>query len=515
MKDKISKSDLMSWYDEVIDILKKSNWSTSLYVDDICILDVSRLHVVLRLLGEARAKSGTHESRISLFTRMNTKIKQRINRKLILENYKYSKIEKNHYDILYYAVEFNHINMQIPVYRKLEEKGVSGLFITHKPEILFALRKLKIPAIIYTSYFKKTFGSSEAQLKSFKNTLNLELNAELPELESFDGQDEIVKFLRRQLVQLFPLVYENIKTIGSVLESTHPKLLVPGYSISLYGYILCSYGKKLNIPSNHIQQGAVSGNPIYRYSIADLMLVHGEMAKNSLLDMGFEEERIAICGNPQIDRIAQQSRKMNDLIVSELNLNREKPYILVLTSGAGDRVSIDHHKKIISEIRNAAKANPDMQFVVKLHRKDSMEYYLAEDESNQYGKLIVAPKSLGLKIGSIFEWLQGCNAVITGASTAGMEAMLLDVPVITIDLNNEISGIPYIDYGASIHLNDAGKLSEVVQQFVNNPTVYSEVTEKASQFLKLEYGELDGKASDRIADKFLEQMDGTASSRSQ
>ena len=46
--------------------------------------------------------------------------------------------------------------------------------------------------------------------------------------------------------------------------------------------------------------------------------------------------------------------------------------------------------------------------------------------------------------------------MLTGASAVAVEAMLMDVPVVTMDFCNEIHGVDFIDAGATIHVNTAG-----------------------------------------------------------
>ena len=65
--------------------------------------------------------------------------------------------------------------------------------------------------------------------------------------------------------------------------------------------------------------------------------------------------------------------------------------------------------------------------------------------------MVVAEETHGFPRG-IIEWLQGCSVVLTGASMVAVEAMLIGVPVITMDFCNEIREVDFIDFGMTTHV---------------------------------------------------------------
>ena len=109
---------------------------------------------------------------------------------------------------------------------------------------------------------------------------------------------------------------------------------------------------------------------------------------------------------------------------------------------------------------------PEVPIVIKLHRKDRLHYYQEGlrdcGSSNLY---VVSHDAYGFPQ-SIFEWLQGCRIVLTGASTVALEAMVMDVPVITMDFCNEIHDVDFIDAGATIHVRTEEALEEAVREIM-------------------------------------------------
>src|SRR4029079_7481214 len=134
--------------------------------------------------------------------------------------------------------------------------------------------------------------------------------------------------------------------------------------------------------------------------------------------------------------------------------------ILVATSGPGHRISHEHHQVVIANLARLSAEFPDVPLVVKLHRKDRLEYY-QQALDRRHRLILVREESSGFPRG-IFEWLSGCSVVLTGASPVAVEAMLMDVPVVTMDFCQEIRGVDFIDAGATTHVQTSDALSEAV-----------------------------------------------------
>jgi hypothetical protein len=100
----------------------------------------------------------------------------------------------------------------------------------------------------------------------------------------------------------------------------------------------------------------------------------------------------------------------------------------------------------------------------------------------------------------IFDWLQGCSMILTGASTTAIEAMALDIPVITMDYCNELYSIDFIDAGATVHVTDASGLLAAVKNLLSAGHMPADVQQRTTEFLKGTYFALDGKSSQRAAE---------------
>lgn len=142
---------------------------------------------------------------------------------------------------------------------------------------------------------------------------------------------------------------------------------------------------------------------------------------------------------------------------------------------------------------------PSVTFVAKLHPKDKIEYY--REAQKKVSRFIVAfnqPNESGLPT-DIFYWLQGCSLVLTGASAVAVEAMLMDVPVITVDFADELSNVDFIESGATIHVKTFMELEVAMHRVLHSPEQLAGVKHQATRFLANTFDIRDGCESARRA----------------
>ena len=107
---------------------------------------------------------------------------------------------------------------------------------------------------------------------------------------------------------------------------------------------------------------------------------------------------------------------------------------------------------------------------------------------------------------SIFDWFNGCSAIITGASTSGNEALLIGLPVITMDFNNELNDIAFIKSKVSIHVKNYHNLKKEVGDILLNNSLPVNKIEKIQEYLDRCFYKNDGNTSKRIAQFLQDQI---------
>ena len=92
-------------------------------------------------------------------------------------------------------------------------------------------------------------------------------------------------------------------------------------------------------------------------------------------------------------------------------------------------------------------------------------------------------------------------------SAVAVEAMLMEVPVITMDFFDEIHGVDFIDAGATAHVRTREALVEAVRETLAERGPRAEVRLRVQAFLSEAFCALDGRSADRGARAVLEMID--------
>jgi UDP-N-acetylglucosamine 2-epimerase len=266
----------------------------------------------------------------------------------------------------------------------------------------------------------------------------------------------------------------------------------------------CHIANERDVITVSLAHGSTTGDPLQGAQIANKFLVYGENSYKQLIEKGVSDRKLEIVGAPYLDSGIKQTGRINSEIKRKLLKDKEQ-MILIATSGPGHTISYNHHVKTIKSIMKVTTRYPEIKFVAKLHRKDRIEYYEKIKKEIPESKLIVVPNNTSKYPNNIFTWLQGCKLLMTGASSCAVEAMVMKVPVITMDFMNELLNVDFIDAGATIHIRSYSELKVVVKNLIDSNWDMTDIINKADSFIKKNYYRTNGKASYRSA-KIIENL---------
>jgi CDP-glycerol glycerophosphotransferase (TagB/SpsB family) len=224
---------------------------------------------------------------------------------------------------------------------------------------------------------------------------------------------------------------------------------------------------------------------------AEHAIVWGSKFADSYRKFGYAKERIFTVGNPDYDYyFAGQNKKAGERFFQENDLDYKKPIVVWATQQADffhSSVYL-HLTGMIEAFMAAVIKYPEVQWVVRQH-------------PGQYAPDIdLLLSNLGvffLPHVNLKELLQAATAVYIYSSTVGMEAMVLDKPVLVWDGGGpELTD--YLDYGAARRIDSAKAMITAVKDIVIDGR--DEMSNNRVAFLKDHLFELDGDASQRMID---------------
>lgn len=456
---------------------------------------VSPLYItLLSLLNKRQVRDTPWTGR--LLTRFKEKIDTIQNQKKINDRIKQSQHRYAKTPYLFFPVEPTHLHQMVPVLRQLQKKGSEYLVITNRLSIYDKLVADGFHPLLIEYPFRdenRTLdtlfgGSAEEQLKTL-------VERYIDSVYAKEYSSRVRDIFEHYAL---PLLHQ----LSQVLSFVDPKVVVVGYDITLEGRILTLLAKQMNIRSVCIQHGSISGEPLDHCHIVDNFLAYGNAAREYLVSRGLPPSSCIVTGAPYLDNVRFADRFGAGKLKQLLSIDEQHPYILVALSGPGHGTSRKHFNKIVTTLLQASADHPGYQFIIKLHRKDTPANYKELIAAVPRHRVLIVEN--GKYPFNIFEWLTGCSLLITGTSTVAQEAMLMQVPVMTIDLMNEYHDVDFIDQKCTVHVKDDQEVSQTIYKIIEDPQVYEDVRVNARNYAQHFFSVLDGNAAARCAEVILE-----------
>jgi hypothetical protein len=235
---------------------------------------------------------------------------------------------------------------------------------------------------------------------------------------------------------------------------------------------------------------------LYGDGDAKYFAVMGKYYKEMFYKQGVSEDKLIVTGHPEHDYLFQLSSsvrkpgfKQNTL--KSFGLDSAKPLWIVA------REAIVHFKLVPEEndkedicaiLEILTQYHQDVQIILKLHPRDSKEYYDFVKEKFKHVILIHEC--------DLYKLIAVCDLYISQISSTMMWAIALDKPVVSYDFNNQSYWHYFRDREGIIKADSPPALAkkiEVIQEKGLSPENH-----RMCQVAKREYMTLDGKACERI-----------------
>lgn len=453
--------------------LRRSRWPVAVHGHDL--LDIASSPLFLRLLAHERASGPRHVSGRSLgkVARSAADVARCVHRSRELGRAR----------VVFWPREINHVDNQAPVAAALEAAGCSTAFVATRPRIFDALWARSMAPTYTRRQWPLLWPRARWEARAVVRSIASDPGVELDE--------GTVGIARKCLSEHASIAIEALTAAERVIAQARPDVLVVGNHVTLEGRAAALVARRAGVPTACLMHRLLGEDPLQADLRCDRMLVFGEMNRHQLVAAGAPPDRIVVCGAPYLDRRPLQTEQVHEALRA-WGVSGEKPYVLVATSGPGNSVSEPHHRAVVAAVQALADRALDLDVAARLHLKDTAAYY------GRASRLRVAERHAPGLPHDIFDWLQGCAAVITGASTVAVEAMLMGVPVVTVDLTGDLARTDFIRAGATHHVTEAGQLEPAVRRALAGPPV------EAAAYLADTFDRLDGRAADRAAAAILE-----------
>jgi len=260
-----------------------------------------------------------------------------------------------------------------------------------------------------------------------------------------------------------------------------------------------SWGQRFEILWFELRHGEKGRKlPIYGHGKCTKIAVFSDTVKDLRVSEGIKPERIMVTGNPKFDQIfnckkvdckQRVCQRYGIPLTSEIITLLTQPYV------GKEGWSINQRERFISVIAEAAMTLPNIELVIKVHPVEAEADYL--EIGKKLSRLPLISKSLILP-----ELIVASSVIITVASTAALEAMAAEKPVIIVNLFGAPEPLFYKESGA-IYVDREEDILPAIRKALYDPHIREQMREPMERFVYEQAHLQDGQASKRIADLIL------------
>ncbi|GAA3645943.1 UDP-N-acetylglucosamine 2-epimerase [Asaccharospora irregularis] len=209
--------------------------------------------------------------------------------------------------------------------------------------------------------------------------------------------------------------------------------------------------------------------------------------KNNIANRGINPDSVIVTGQPAFDKLLEFKNLNKMEMCKKLGIDSSKTIVSLMSQ------PIDSRENVLKALIHAMKEHENKQLIIKLHPNEDGKIQQVMLDEMGYKAIIVkdieAPKIIELS-----------DLVITVSSTTGLEAVVMDKPLISINLTGEPDFIPYNDMGIGLGVYDKEELSKTISLIFEDSEVVEKLKEARQEFAT------DGKAASRVAELIIEML---------
>ena len=274
-------------------------------------------------------------------------------------------------------------------------------------------------------------------------------------LYHFGGID-FFPLLRQKWVEVFPAIHSEqrreIDAFSQFFDRQAIRLIVTDEDVCPFNKLLVQVARTRGIPSVVLQNGAMGQPKGFTPLSANFIFCWGENDKRRLLEWGVPEARIRVTGCSRYDPFFARKQSWSR---SEGKARLSKPVVLFVGSPYHEsyrpdfvrtHINRESHFRTIAVLGELMDAYPRFQFVYKFHPRDlhaeATQVYLRRQEKE--GRISFEQK------GPLEPLLFSAEYVLAQWSTACIEAILLEKPLLIVNFESDYDPLPFTKDGVAM-----------------------------------------------------------------
>jgi hypothetical protein len=402
-------------------------------------------------------------------------------------------------------VFFDSIIKELKINYKL--MGTHFIDIKFFQSIKVFIEKIKNWDIVYNPiniyWDKHIYSSNKIVIKEFKDRWNyIKKDPVLEELFDNKNRNHIMLELEFYFLVVLPHVVKYKDLAVQMIKKEGPNLILLVNEYSWRERSLVIAAQLLNIPVMAVQHGVIHEfhrGYMYRKKeitlgcpLPDITAVYGSYYYNLLTGISsYPKDSVIVTGQPRYDHLfAVEQKYLRNQVISKYKINPNSKIILWTTQchGLSMKENNVNFETVFDCIDNIKE---EITLIIKQH----------PGETNRYTKMIhrILKKYkinviITAKDADTYELIYACDVLMTKSSTTVLEAILLDKPVIVLNLSGEQDVINFVQEGVAKGVYNRTSLEPTIVNLLNNDDLKTYRQKFISQYLFKN----DGMATSRV-----------------
>ncbi len=300
-------------------------------------------------------------------------------------------------------------------------------------------------------------------------------------------------YFKNQFLRKIPIALSQFQLASEVLKTYRVRAVVSATDNHYMGQLFVRAAHQQNIYSLTIQHGMVNHPEGYLPIRASQLAVMGEAVRDWLIQKGASPQQVVVTGQPRFDALVTPPDISRTKLLEELELSEHRPTWLIAPE---PQLGVWMRDLIFQTVHE----RQDIQAIIRVHPNDNpLDYKIGLNAYPDMQNRVRISREHEIK-----STLNGCDVVLLGRSTIGLEALMLGKYLIVIHPENGAGWIlppylhEYLDMAPYLGANTPEAISKAWDALRAN--VNQSVLEKLRRNLINRYAcNNDGKNAHRVA----------------
>jgi len=304
-----------------------------------------------------------------------------------------------------------------------------------------------------------------------------------------------------------------IEVMRRAIKIEKPSLILTIDEYDLSGRAAVIAGKLEGVPTLAIQHGNISpDNAGYVHTkdeisdeiapkycpLATKTAVYGPWVKKVLVeDCNYPEDSVAVTGQARYDFLAKADKIFSrEEFCERCGLDPDKKIALVCTQPLP---VFEERIVFLRSVLRALGEFSEIQVVIKPHPNEEGKWYEELAKEQEAKVLILAKRS------DTYEAIYACDVMLAFFSTTITEALILNKPVVVVNLTGEPDPVPYVESGSALGAYREEDIEPAIRKALYDENTRGKLGKARVKFVHEHCYKIDGKASERVV-RLIEEM---------